>query len=74
MMLEVIRKTLMMTAAVVSSRLVPRIRPAGLSSVSVAVARGPAASPRRPVSNPDRPSASFGKTSSEMPTITQRLE
>ena len=39
MMLEVIRKTLMITAAVVSSRRVPRIRPAGLSSVSPASPR-----------------------------------
>ena len=62
----------MVTAAVVSSRRVPRIRPAGLASVS-------AASPwtcgitATPVSKPDRPSASFGNTSAAAATIMTGL-
>ncbi len=58
----------MTRAAVVSSRRVPRIRPAGRASVSVAAPRtcGMTATP---VSKPDMPSASLGKTSSATPTI-----
>ena len=64
----VIRNTLMITAATVSSRLVPRIRPRGRSSVSVAPPRtwGITATP---VSNPERPSASWGNTISATATI-----
>ena len=57
----------MMTAAVVSSFRAPSIRPAGFSSVSPARPRicGITATP---VSKPDRPRASLGKTSSAMAT------
>lgn len=70
MKLVAIRKQLMITAAVVSSFFVSRMRPAGRSSVSDAspLTCGITATP---VSNPDRPSASFGKTSSATPTITR---
>ena len=72
MKLDVIRNVLMITAAVSSSLRVPRMRPTGFSSVS-------SASPftcgitATPVSNPDRPRASLGKTSRAMPTISQGL-
>lgn len=72
MKLVAMRKTLMTTAAVVSSFFVPRIRPAGFSSVS-------SASPwtwgmtATPVSKPERPSASLGKTSRATPTIAITL-
>ena len=58
----------MISAAVVSSRRVPGMRPAGSCSVSVGAPRtcGITATP---VSNPDRPSASFGNTSSATATI-----
>ena len=70
--LVVIRKTLMITAAVVSSRRVPLIRPAGFCSVSVSapVTSGMTATP---VSNPDRPSASLGNTSRATPIMTSGL-
>jgi len=66
------RKTLIITAAHVSSFLVPRVRPLGRSSVS-------AFSPRTcgitatPVSNPDSPRASCGKTINETATIIAGL-
>ena len=76
-MLEVTRKTLMITAAVASIRWVPRMRPTGCCSSSPP---GPA---RRapstwvitatPVSKPDMPSASFGNTRSETATIIAGL-
>jgi hypothetical protein len=71
--LEVIRNTLIITAAVVSSRRVPRIRPSGSSSVS---AGSPAICgiTATPVSNPDRPNASLGNTNSAMPIIIHGLE
>ncbi len=62
----------MITAAVVSSFFAPRIRPAGFSSVS-------SASPwtcgmtATPVSNPERPSASFGNTTRAMAIIMKTL-
>ena len=64
--------TLMITAAVVSSLCVFRIRPSGWSSVSPG---SPCTSgmTATPVSNPDRPSASFGKTSKETTTILNGL-
>ena len=60
--LLVMRKTLMMTAAVVSSRCAPRMRASGRRGVSLArpLISGMTATP---VSNPDRPRASLGKTS-----------
>jgi hypothetical protein len=71
--LEVIRNTLIITAAVLSSRRVPRIRPSGLSSVS---SGSPAICgiTATPVSKPDSPNASLGNTSSAMPIIIQGLE
>ena len=62
----------MITAAVVSSRWVPRIRPSGEASVSPASPRtcGITATP---VSKPDMPSASLGKTSSATATIISGL-
>ena len=70
--LVVTRNALMMTAAVVSRRRAPLIRPSGSSSVSVAWPRicGMTATP---VSKPERPRASFGKTSSAMPTTISGL-
>ena len=70
--LLVIRNALIVTAAVVSSRLVPRIRPAGRLSVSEAspCTWGITATP---VSKPDRPSASFGNTSAAAATIMTGL-
>ncbi len=67
--LLVIRKTLMITAAVVSSRRAPRIRPSGRASESCGSPRtlGMTATP---VSKPDRPNASFGKTSTDSPTTS----
>ena len=62
----------MMTAAVVSNRWVPRIRPAGRrgSSSGLPLTSGITATP---VSNPDRPSASFGNTISATATIITGL-
>ncbi len=59
---------LMITADVVRSFLAPTIRPTGLASVSPGRPwiSGMTATP---VSNPDRPSASLGKTTSETSTI-----
>ena len=68
----VIRKTLMITAAVVSSRLVPRIRPRGAASVSLA-SPWTCGITATPVSKPDMPSASFGKTSSATADHHQRV-
>lgn len=72
MKLEVMRKMLMITAAVVSSFLAPWIRPAGRSGVSPGLPSicGMTATP---VSNPDRPRASFGKITSATPIITRGL-
>ena len=67
--LVVTRKTLMITAAVVSSRRVPAIRPAGACSVSVSWPRTSGMT-ATPVSKPDRPSASFGNTTRATPIIT----
>ena len=63
----------MIRAAVVSSLRVSRIRPAGSRGVSVASPRtcGMTATP---VSKPDMPSASLGKTSSATPTIASGEE
>ena len=66
--LLVTRNTLMIAAAAASIRLAPRIRPAGLASVSPG-------SPctcvitATPVSKPDMPSASFGNTRTDSATI-----
>jgi hypothetical protein len=70
--LEVIRKPLMIRAAVVSSLRVLRMRPTGRSGVSPGppLTSGITATP---VSNPDRPRASFGNTSSATPTISRGL-
>ncbi|MER5426919.1 hypothetical protein [Streptosporangium roseum] len=67
------RKKLMINAAAVSRRLVPLIRPAGRSGSSSCDprTRGITATP---VSKPDSPSASFGKTSSATPIMTSGLE
>ncbi len=64
--------TLMINAADTSSRCAPRIRPAGLASVS---SGSPSTSgiTATPVSNPDRPSASFGKSSSDTAAIRAQL-
>lgn len=72
MKLVVIRNTLMISAAVVSSFLVSRIRPVGFASVS---SGSPSTSgiTATPVSKPDMPSASLGKISSETPIITKTL-
>ena len=65
--LLVTRKTLIIAAAVASIRLVPRMRPVGAASVSPS-------SPctcvitATPVSKPDMPRASLGKTSSDSAT------
>lgn len=63
----------MITAAVVSSRRVSRIRPAGFAYVSVGspLTCGITATP---VSKPDMPSASLGKTRSATPTIASGEE
>ena len=68
MKLVAIRNTLMISAAVVSSFFVPRIRPAGFSSVSSG-SPSTCGMTATPVSKPDRPSASLGKTSSATPTM-----
>lgn len=62
-----------MSAAVVRSLLALRIRPAGSSAVSVG---SPLTSgmTTTPVSNPDRPSASAGKTSSDAAMIPNGIE
>ncbi len=67
-MLVTTRKQLMMTAAVVSSFRAPRMRPA--SSESEPIAPGPPliwGITATPVSKPERPRASLGKTSRAMP-------
>jgi hypothetical protein len=70
--LLVIRKPLMIRAAVVSSLRVLRIRPRGRSWVSWGSprTRGITATP---VSNPDRPRASFGKTIRAIATMASGL-
>ena len=70
--LDVMRKTLMMIAAVVSRRWAPRMRPAGYagSSSGLPLICGMTATP---VSKPERPRASFGKTSRATPTIISGL-
>ena len=62
----------MISAAASSSRRAPRIRPAGLASVSPGSpwTRGITATP---VSKPERPSASLGNSSSETPAIVAQL-
>ncbi len=72
MKLLVMRKTLMMRAAVVSSFLAPRIRPAGFSSVSPE-SPSTCGMTATPVSKPDRPSASFGNTTRAMAIIMNGL-
>ena len=64
--------TLMITAAVVSSFLVLRMRPAGCAAVS---SGSPSTSgiTATPVSNPDRPSARRGNSSMAKSTIDQRI-
>jgi hypothetical protein len=64
--------TLMMSAAVRSSFLVLRTRPSGRSGVSFG---SPSTSgiTATPVSNPDMPSASLGKSNSATPTIAVQL-
>ena len=64
----------MITAAVVSSRRVPRIRPTGLLLGVASALPLICGITATPVSNPDRPSASFGNTSRAIPTITHGLE
>ena len=68
--LDVMRNPLMISAALVSSRRVPRMRPAGLLGVSEGspCTKGITATP---VSKPDRPRASFGKTIRAIPIITK---
>ena len=63
----------MVSAAVVSSRRAPAMRPAGSCSVSVGAPRTSGIT-ATPVSNPDSPSASLGNTSSATPTITSGSE
>ncbi|CAM5554671.1 hypothetical protein STANM309S_01393 [Streptomyces tanashiensis] len=72
MKLVQIRKTLMISAAVVRSFLVSRMRPVGFSSVSPSspLTCGMTATP---VSKPDRPSASLGKTRRATPTMANTL-
>lgn len=69
MKLVVTRKTLITTAAVVSNRRVPAMRPAGARSVSVS-APWTSGITATPVSKPDSPSASFGNTTRATPIIT----
>ncbi len=64
--LLVIRNALISSAAVVSSRLPLRMRPVGFSSVSP-LSPSISGMTTTPVSKPDRPSASFGNTSSAAP-------
>ncbi len=68
----VTRKTLISTAAAVRSRLVPRIRPVGRASVSVG-SPPTCGITATPVSKPDMPSASLGKTISETPIMARGL-
>ncbi len=68
MKLVVIRKQLMITAAVVSSLRAPRIRPVGRSSVSSG-SPSMCGMTATPVSKPDRPRASLGKTTRATPII-----
>ncbi len=63
----------MINAAVVSSFRVFRIRVAGWAGSSSA-APSTCGITATPVSKPDRPRASFGNTTSEMPIITQMFE
>ncbi|MCY1236597.1 hypothetical protein D9M72_492600 [compost metagenome] len=72
MKLDAMRNPLMIRAAVVRSLCAPRIRPSGFASVSSGLPWiwGMTATP---VSKPDRPRASLGKTSSAMPIITSGL-
>ena len=70
---DVMRNVLMMTAATVSSRLVPRMRPSGRGLVSSEASPRTCGITATPVSKPDRPSASFGNTISAMPIITRGL-
>lgn len=67
-----IRNTLIMSAAHNSSRWVWRMRPAGFCSVSsgLPLTSGISATP---VSKPDKPSASFGKSRRDIPTIANGL-
>ncbi len=59
----------MIAAAAVSIRRVPAMRPSGRSSVSSSRPRTSGITDT-PVSKPDRPSASFGKTMSATPTTS----
>ena len=70
--LLVMRKPLMINAAVVSSLRVLRVRPRGRSGVSWGSpwTRGMTATP---VSNPDRPRASLGKTIRATATMASGL-
>ena len=63
----------MMIAAVVSSRCAPRMRPTGLLRRCRSRRRVICGMTATPVSKPERPSASFGKTISAMPTMTSGL-
>lgn len=63
----------MITAAVVSSLRVSRIRPVGFSYVSVG-SPSTCGITATPVSKPDMPSASFGKTRSATPIIASGEE
>ena len=62
----------MMTAAVMSSFLVLRIRPLGSAALSSALPRTWAMT-ATPVSNPDKPSASFGNNSRAAASIISQL-
>ena len=66
------RKTLMMSAAVSSIRWLRRIRFAGCAGSSSAAPRTSGIIVT-PVSKPDRPRASLGKTSSAIPTTIHGL-
>ena len=72
-MLLVIRKTLMISAAVVSSLRVLRIRPVGLGSACRPGRPCTSGITATPVSKPDSPSASFGKSSSAIADHHQRV-
>jgi hypothetical protein len=62
------RKTLMMSAAVISSLRVLRMRPAGRAGSSPSAPRTSGMT-ATPVSNPERPRASLGKRRSESPMM-----
>ena len=70
--LLVMRKPLMIRAAVVSSLRVLRMRPRGFSGVSPGSPRTSGIT-ATPVSKPDRPRASLGKTSRATATIASGL-